>query len=425
MVRNPFDAIDSYWNMCCTNTHTDSVGGGVYEDYQDLWRGLVRSEIGTWCQFLGYWLEQCDTCLSGSSSSSSSSDDGSSDGRKEGGPSVLLVRFEDLVQNTQQVMEDVMTFLTVEDFGPSNGNGNSNGNDNGKESQSQSELHPFWKWRIRCALGLEDGMDLKMNPSGSSSSTGNATANGDGDGYEDRGAAVKSSSTSATSSSTSTSTSVVSNHVTTKQVDTSALGSYKPRSLDTTNELQSQPKHDCNSNSKRERSSRALKDATMEQGPKGDHPGTGTGTTRKPSAIGKSIGKGRYSEEDLRDMHDIAQEEVLWHSSRGRVNMLQELGYDVFEQGFPLNFDIGSGGEDHASNWDFIYKRKNSLKKGTNASASASTNRNHGISKTKSTVRVNQGAELRPSDSPYGRAMTRWRRSQTSDDTKPFPLNQR
>ena len=169
----------------------------------------------------------------------------------------------------------------------------------------------------------------------------------------------------------------------------------------------------------------------MEQGAKVDRPGTDgaadpgtcTGTARKPSAIGKSIGKGRYSEEDLRDMHDIAQEEGLWHSRRGRVNMMQELGYDVFEQGFPSNFDTSSDSSgvsgDRASNWDFIYKRKESLNRSTR------TSRNHGISKTKSTVRVNHGAELRPSDSPYGRAMTRWRRSQTCDDTKPFPLNQR
>ena len=25
LVRNPYDSIDSYWNMCCTNTHTERI----------------------------------------------------------------------------------------------------------------------------------------------------------------------------------------------------------------------------------------------------------------------------------------------------------------------------------------------------------------------------------------------------------------
>ena len=107
LVRNPYDAIDSYWNMCCTNTHTESVVEEVYERYRDKWRGLARAEMGVWCKFLGYWLHQCDTTF-GNGNGNGGSEDMSCG---SGGPSLLLIRFEDLIQNTQMVKVQLLVEL--------------------------------------------------------------------------------------------------------------------------------------------------------------------------------------------------------------------------------------------------------------------------------------------------------------------------
>jgi hypothetical protein len=57
LVRNPFDAIDSYFHMALTNTHDKSLRDDAYTQYADVWDGLVRSEIDTWCRFYTFWLE--------------------------------------------------------------------------------------------------------------------------------------------------------------------------------------------------------------------------------------------------------------------------------------------------------------------------------------------------------------------------------
>jgi hypothetical protein len=275
LVRNPYDAIDSYWNMCCTNTHTDSVAEEIYDMYEEKFRSLACAEMSTWLRFHKYWLQECNTTFKSS--------DGSG-----GGPPILLIRFEDLIQQTESVMEQVMTFITLGD------------------QNTGGELHPFWKWRIRRALGLTESQ-------------------------------------------------------TSKAVVTSNLGSYKPRSHD-----------DGTSHNEGQRS--------------------------KSSSIGKSLGKNRYTRTDIEKMHQIAEEESINHPSNGNVNLLQLFGYDITTQNFPSNFERD---ETTSSNWDYIYPQEY---------------------RQKSTVRINKGKELRPADSPFGRAMTRWRRSQTGDDAKPFPI---
>lgn len=288
LVRNPFDAIDSYWNMCCTNTHTESVSEDVYERYRDKFRALALNEMGTWADFLRYWLLNCDTTLR-------QSNDVCDSHSGSGGPCILLVRFEDLVQNTEKVMQEVIRFMTVEC------------------PLKDMPLHPFWKWRIRRALNLECHLDTSNNKD---------------------------------------------SKVNNVSVDTTKLGSYEPRSM-----------NDGDSCSK-----------------------------RKKSSFGKSLLKNRYSAQDLCNMQDTVEKKVLYQSSGQRVNLLQLFGYDVFLQGFPRNFDEPN----MEDSWSFIYPTE------------------MGKSKMSSTIRVNQGQELRPPGSPYGRAMTRWRKSQTCDDTKPF-----
>jgi hypothetical protein len=119
LVRNPFDAIDSYWNMCTTNTHTESVTDEIYAKYADKFRGLANYEFGTWLRFHKYWLTTTRTKFSPS---------------EDLGPPILIVRFEDLIQHMEETMQDILKFITG--------------------LSHTDELHDFWKYRIRIGLGL-------------------------------------------------------------------------------------------------------------------------------------------------------------------------------------------------------------------------------------------------------------------------------
>jgi len=115
LVRNPYDAIDSYWNLCCTNTHTRTLDESVYTKYAQRFEGLARHEIQIWCDFHYYWIDICE---------------------KEGVP-LLVVRYEDLVLDTETEMLRVMTFLIGQRGG----------------GVEDSKLTSFWEWRIRHAIG--------------------------------------------------------------------------------------------------------------------------------------------------------------------------------------------------------------------------------------------------------------------------------
>ena len=110
LVRNPYDAIDSYWNLCCTNTHTNSLDESVYTKYASKFESMSRHEIKVWCEFHYYWFDTC---------------------HKEGVP-LLIVRYEDLILNPEKEMNRVITFLNE-------------GRDN--------DFDAFWKWRIKHATG--------------------------------------------------------------------------------------------------------------------------------------------------------------------------------------------------------------------------------------------------------------------------------
>ena len=108
LVRNPYDSIDSYWNLCCTNTHTRTLEESVYEQYATKFDRLARHEIKIWCDFHFYWM---DLCIS------------------EGVP-LLIVRYEDLVLDTEGELSRIMRFLHDKDA-----------------------LDPYWSWRVRHAIG--------------------------------------------------------------------------------------------------------------------------------------------------------------------------------------------------------------------------------------------------------------------------------
>mmetsp|Transcript_14017 Transcript_14017/g.33901 ORF Transcript_14017/g.33901 Transcript_14017/m.33901 type:complete len:515 (+) Transcript_14017:88-1632(+) len=85
VVRNPFDAIDSYWNLNLTNTHTEKVTEEVYERFADFFQDLVRNEMVVWLEFLEFWATRTDI-------------------------PVMLVRYEDLIGNPRQELEKILNF---------------------------------------------------------------------------------------------------------------------------------------------------------------------------------------------------------------------------------------------------------------------------------------------------------------------------
>jgi hypothetical protein len=56
LVRNPFDAIYSYFHMALTNTHTDTLTDDAFASLGELWRSFVKNEALVWNNFNSYWL---------------------------------------------------------------------------------------------------------------------------------------------------------------------------------------------------------------------------------------------------------------------------------------------------------------------------------------------------------------------------------
>ncbi|CAM9664141.1 unnamed protein product [Chrysoparadoxa australica] len=90
LVRNPFDAIDSYFNMAMTNTHEKSLHPQNYERFSEVWEGMLANETRVWQRFHSYWLDKA---------------------QGEGSLPMLLVRYEDILADKKVVMEQVLAFL--------------------------------------------------------------------------------------------------------------------------------------------------------------------------------------------------------------------------------------------------------------------------------------------------------------------------
>jgi hypothetical protein len=85
LVRNPYDAVDSYWNMNATKSHTRTVTDAVYAQYRDKFECLARNEIQIWLSFHQYWLSNATI-------------------------PVLVVRFEDLIQDPAGELRRILAF---------------------------------------------------------------------------------------------------------------------------------------------------------------------------------------------------------------------------------------------------------------------------------------------------------------------------
>jgi hypothetical protein len=75
LVRNPFDAIESYFHMGFTNTHDRTLSADAKAGLMDMYADFVHKEAKVWRAFHAYWLERC------------------------GSLPVHIVRFEDLVDD--------------------------------------------------------------------------------------------------------------------------------------------------------------------------------------------------------------------------------------------------------------------------------------------------------------------------------------
>jgi len=111
LVRNPYDAMDSYWNMNATKSHTQTLQPSVYQQYREQWHGLVRNEIHVWMRFLDYWIRDCPV-------------------------PVLLVRFEDLIRDPARQLTRILEFALLH-----------------HQQQQQQPLDDFWKQRIAYVTG--------------------------------------------------------------------------------------------------------------------------------------------------------------------------------------------------------------------------------------------------------------------------------
>lgn len=93
LVRNPWDAIDSYWHLNATNTHTEKVADSVYEDHYKLWVRLIRNEFIVWNDFLSFWDKQSRTHEI----------------------PILWIRYEDLIKDQHLELERILEFCCSDD----------------------------------------------------------------------------------------------------------------------------------------------------------------------------------------------------------------------------------------------------------------------------------------------------------------------
>lgn len=85
LVRNPYDCIESYFNLMMTGTHTTSVTPEIREKAKNYFDEYVLREIRVWKTFHQFWMNQ-DVPL-------------------------LLIRYEDVVRDPTVVMQRVLQFV--------------------------------------------------------------------------------------------------------------------------------------------------------------------------------------------------------------------------------------------------------------------------------------------------------------------------
>ena len=85
LVRNPYDAMDSYFNLMSTATHTTSLSEEKRKKLSKVFAEMAKKEILVWRDFHEYWLKQKIP--------------------------LLVVRYEDLIRDTVRVVSHVIRFV--------------------------------------------------------------------------------------------------------------------------------------------------------------------------------------------------------------------------------------------------------------------------------------------------------------------------
>jgi hypothetical protein len=85
LVRNPYDAMESYFNLMTTNTHTSSLSEEERKKHEKIFADMARKEILVWRDFHEYWLQQKIP--------------------------LLVIRYEDLIRYTDKVIAKVLKFV--------------------------------------------------------------------------------------------------------------------------------------------------------------------------------------------------------------------------------------------------------------------------------------------------------------------------
>ena len=58
LVRNPFDAIESYFHMGMTRSHDRSLSHDAFLTLSHIWASFVPNETKVWFDFHQHWLEE-------------------------------------------------------------------------------------------------------------------------------------------------------------------------------------------------------------------------------------------------------------------------------------------------------------------------------------------------------------------------------
>ena len=85
LVRNPYDAMDSYFNLMSTNSHNTSVTKADRKKYGKIFGEMAKKEVLVWRDFHEFWLKQKIP--------------------------LLVVRYEDLIRWTTKVIGKVIKFV--------------------------------------------------------------------------------------------------------------------------------------------------------------------------------------------------------------------------------------------------------------------------------------------------------------------------
>jgi hypothetical protein len=85
LVRNPYDAMESYFNLMTTNSHNTTLSDEARKKHEKIFADMAKKEILVWRDFHEYWLRQKIP--------------------------ILVIRYEDLIRYTDQVMTKVIKFV--------------------------------------------------------------------------------------------------------------------------------------------------------------------------------------------------------------------------------------------------------------------------------------------------------------------------